>query len=152
VYVLKGTALDAMVSPNPLTSAGSGFIKFSGGSCTNCGVAMDATHNKAVIGLSLAGLPGFQFLNLATSTFEPAFAAPSGDMSEGLMIDSIRNLLLSASETGNYEIVDVTTSTSPIFFEHPVPPNNPLDSSGEDCSTGILLAPIETFSPPFDLF
>ena len=60
VYLLTGTSLGST-----LTSSGSGTINFSGGNCTNCGVAMDAVHNKAVIGLSLDGVPGFQFLNLA---------------------------------------------------------------------------------------
>src|SRR5450631_3270253 len=62
VYLLTGTTLSKTV-----TSAGTLTIGFSGGSCTNCGVAMDAVHNKAVIGLSIAGAPGFQFLDLATS-------------------------------------------------------------------------------------
>jgi hypothetical protein len=77
VYLLAGTALSGT-----LTSGGSGVIGFSGGSCTNCGVAMDGIHNKALIGLSVGGAPGFQFLNLATSAFEPAFASPSGHISE----------------------------------------------------------------------
>ena len=68
VYLLTGTTIGL-----PLTSAGTGTISFSGGSCTNCGVAMDAVHNKALIGLSIGGVGGFQFLNLATSVFEPAF-------------------------------------------------------------------------------
>ena len=63
----------ARQSVYPLTSGGTGTIGFSGGSCTNCGVAMDAVHNKALIGLSIGGAGGFQFLNLATSVFEPAF-------------------------------------------------------------------------------
>src|SRR5205823_14806375 len=41
VYVITGTALT-----NTLTSGGSGTIGFSGGDCTNCGIAMDATHNR----------------------------------------------------------------------------------------------------------
>jgi hypothetical protein len=158
VYVLKGTALDPAVVTNPLTSGGSGHINFSGGSCTNCGVAMDARHNKAAIALSLAGAGGFQFLNLgATPVFEPAFASqsPTGfffaNISEDPLIDPIRNLLLSASEINNYEIIDVATSTSPQFFEHPVTVSGDLDSSGEDCSTGIVLAPAE-FSGPSNIF
>ena len=157
VYVIKGTALDPAVATNPLTSAGSGQIFFSGGTCTNCGVAMDATHNKAVIGLSLAGLGGFQFLNLGPSpVFEAPFASqsPTGflaNISEDPLIDPIRNLLLSASENNNYEIINVATSTSPQFFEHPVSTVGLLDSSGEDCSTGIVLAPAE-FSFPSNIF
>jgi len=159
VYVMKGTALDPAVATNPLTSGGTGSIGFSGGSCTNCGVAMDATHNKAVIGLSVASQGGFQFLNLGASpAFEAPFASQSppgffASISEDPLIDPIRNLLLSASEHNNYEIINVATSTSPQFFEHPVPlPGfELLDSSGEDCSTGIVLAPAE-FSAPSKIF
>lgn len=160
VYVLRGTALDPAVVPNPLTSSGSGTISFSGGSCTNCGAAMDATHNKALIGLSISGSGGFQFLNLAgtvtNASFEPAFAsmAPAGfrpGISEDPLIDPIRNLLLSANENNNYEIVNVANTLVPSFFEHPMPTPGEADSSGEDCSTGIALAPYE-FSSPSQVF
>ena len=110
---------------------------------------MDATHNKALIGLSLGSgaTGGFQFLNLATNLFEPAFAsqAPLGKISENPMIDPIRNLLLSAAENENYEIIDVSTSTSPAFFENPtgVIAAYGLDSSAEECSTGIALGSVE---------
>src|SRR5207249_3847143 len=126
VYILKGTALDSTVSTNPLTSAGTGTITgpihgFSIGSCTNCGVMMDSIHNKAVLGLSVSSVPGFQFLDLGPSptttspspTFEPPFTSPSGRISEGPLLDPINNLLLSATESNNYEIVDVAQSTSP---------------------------------------
>jgi hypothetical protein len=99
VYLLTGTTMGL-----PLTSGATGTIGFSGGSCTNCGVAMDAVHNKAVISVSVGGVGGFQFLNLATSVFEPAFKslAPGGgeeaNISEDPLIDPSRNLLLSASE------------------------------------------------------
>jgi hypothetical protein len=134
VYLLTGTAL-----ASTLTSGGSGSIYFG---CTNCGVAMDATHNKAVIGLSIGSKAGFQFLDLAGApAFEPAFTSPAGFISEESLIDPIRNLLLSASEIGDFEIVNVATSTAPAFFENAV--GGYLDSTGEDCSTGIALAPRE---------
>jgi hypothetical protein len=147
VYLLSGTALGAT-----LTSGGSSAISFSGGNCTTCGVAMDATHGQAVLGLSIAGVAGFQFLDLATSSFEPAFASAAGHISEDPLIDPIRGLLLSASEGNNYEVVDVTTTTAPIFYENPVAgvPGD-FDSSGEDCTTGIALAPAE-FSDPSQVF
>jgi hypothetical protein len=155
VYLLSGTTLGST-----LTSGGSSSIGFSGGTCTNCGVAMDATHNKALIGLSIVGVPGFQFLDLGTSpTFEPAFTSPAGHISEDPLVDPSRNttglastggLLLSASENGNYEIADITTTTSPAFYEHATA-GGTLDSSGEDCSTGIALAPAE-FSEPSSVF
>ncbi len=153
VYLLSGTTLGSTLS-----SGGSGFILFSGGTCTNCGVAMDAVHNKALIALSIAGAPGFQFLDLATSTLEPAVVtspfedpvvSPAGSISEGILIDPINNLLLSASEQGNYEIASVATSTPSLtapasFFENATAVVG-LDSSGEDCSTRIALATAEQF-------
>jgi hypothetical protein len=144
-----------------LTDAAVGLATFSGGSCMTCGVAMDATHNKAVIALNFGpanSVGGFQFLDLATSTFEPAFAsmapAPGGfatNISEDILIDPIRNLILSPDEGMNYELVNVATTTSPKFFENTISsaPFPFLDSAGEDCSTGIALATDEESSGLF---
>jgi hypothetical protein len=148
VYLLSGTTLGTTLS-----SGASGFIGFSGGSCTNCGVAMDAVHNKALIGMSTSGGAGFQFLNLATNLFEPTFATQSGgNISEDPLLDPIRNLVLSPNESNNYEIINVATTTSPSFFEHAIPsPPGEADSSAEDCSTGIIAAPME-FSGPSGVY
>jgi murein DD-endopeptidase MepM/ murein hydrolase activator NlpD len=169
VYVLKGTALDSSVSPNPLSSSGSGIIDFSGGSCTNCGVAMDAIHSKATIGLAFSPfVGGFQFLSLNSPlTFQPSFATMDilKNISEDPLIDPTRNtfglntltgnpagaLLLSPSEDNNYEIIDVTTSV-PAFFERSISNvAGEADSGAEDCETGIVLAPYE-FTFPSQLF
>lgn len=108
---------------------------------------MDAVHNRAVIGLAVSGAPGFQFLDLGTSpSFEPPFKSPSGSISEDPLIDPTRNLLLSAAENGNYEIVNVAATTSPTFFENPTGQSN-LDSSAEDCTTGLALASLESSNP-----
>jgi hypothetical protein len=116
---------------------------------------MDAVHNKAVISLSLSGVGGFQLLDLApsTPTFEPAFASPApggpfypGNTSENPLVDPNNNLVLSASESNNYEIINLANPAKPGFFEHPIPnPNSALvaDSTTEDCATGIALAPYE---------
>ena len=114
---------------------------------------MDGVHNKAGIGLSIAGAPGYQLLNLATSVFEPAFKSPSGKISEDPLIDPGRNFILSASEINNYEIVGIATSTAPKFYENPISHTGfgEADSAGEDCSTGIALAPGE-FSGPSQVF
>ena len=116
---------------------------------------MDAFNNRAVIGLSLAGQGGFQFLNLATNTFEPAFASKltgDGSISEDPLIDPIRNLVLNATEQNQYEIIDVATTTSPAFFERAIAgTGGELDSSGADCQTGIILAPAE-FTGPSNVF
>jgi hypothetical protein len=151
VYVITGTTLSTT-----LTSGGSSTIGFSGGSCTNCSVMMDSLHNQAVIGLSVVGAPGFQILNLATSppTFGTAFKSASvpGAISENPLVDPSRNFLLSAAETNNYEIVNIAIPTAPKFFENKIPFSSiEADSSAEDCTTGIALAPGE-FSEPSQVF
>jgi hypothetical protein len=146
VYVLLGTTLT-----NMLTSGGSNTISFSGGAATNTGVAMDGIHNKAVIGLSIGGVAGFQFLDLGASpTFEPVFTSQAGAISEDPLLDPTRNLLLSATETNKFEIVNVATTASPAFFERSgIASGGELDSTAEDCSTGIALAPAESLSGQF---
>ena len=116
---------------------------------------MDAVHNKAAIALSLGGSGGFQFLDLSGSpSLEPAFASQSptsfiANISEDILVDPVRNLLLSPSENGTYELIDISNSSSPKFFENQV--GGVLDSAGEECSTGIAVAPSE-FSGPSAVF
>ena len=94
--------------------------------------------------LQVGDVGGFQFLDLATNTFEPAFATQnsSGDISEDPLIDPVHHYIGSASEDGRFELINVATTTAPTFFEHTVG-SLELDSTAEDCSTGILLAPAE---------
>jgi hypothetical protein len=62
-------------------------------------------------------------------------------------------IVLSAAESGNFEIVDVTNPSTPTFFENPLSGLGPTpsdllpESSGEDTSTGIALAPVENTNP-----
>ncbi len=155
VYVLKGTGLDPSVT-NPLTDGGTGTLDFSGGLATTTGVAMDAVDNKALLGVAVGGKGGFQFLDLSTFTFEAPFASenPGGEISEDPLLDPVHHIIGSASEDNNFEIVNVMNSTSPQFYEQDLSGaiakaagENELDSTSEDCSTGILLAPAE-FSDP----
>lgn len=150
-YSLSGTTIGS-----PLTSAGSGSAGFSGGSCTNCGVAMDATDNYALIGLGIdAAAPGFELLNLAPATPTPfwTYSSPSGNISEDPLIDPIHHLLLSATESNVYELVDISTPGSPVFYDQAIPGvGGELDSSAEDCATGIALAPAEFSSPVSQVF
>jgi hypothetical protein len=141
VYLLSGASLT-----NTLTSGGSGTISFSGGSPTDAGIAMDSIHNRAAIALSVGGVPGFQFLDLNSNTFGSPIASPAGEVSEDPLIDPLRNFLLSASEGGNFEIADLSNPAVPSFYENATGAGE-LDSSGEDCSTGIVVAPAE-FSDP----
>jgi hypothetical protein len=163
VYLISGTSLNATLT----SGGGPGKINFSGGSCINCNVSMDAVHNKAIIGLSIGGkagnfdgTPGFQVLDLSTSTFGPLFASPAGAISEGMLFDPTRNFLLSAveaentpSENNDFEIVDLTNSAAPKFYENDltsvpsVPPFTDLDSTSAECSTGIAVAPAEFTDP-----
>ena len=141
VYRFTGTTLTTT-----LTSSGSGTIGSSGGSCTNCGVVMDSLHNRALIGLSVGGVPSFQFLNLGTNAFGSAFASPAGAISEAPLVDPSRNLLLSASENGNFEVANVLNPATPAFYEKATG-NGETDATAEDCSTGIVLAPAELTTP-----
>jgi hypothetical protein len=111
---------------------------------------MDATGDQAAIGLSVDGEPGFQFLDLASDTFDTPFTSPAGDISEEPLIDPVRHLLLSASEDGTFEITNVSNPSSPVFYENETG-GGELDSTAEDCSTGIALAPAE-FSAPSSVF
>ena len=152
VYVLRGTGLDPSVATNPLTDSGTGTANFSGGAATTTGVAMDAVDNKALLVISDGGTGGFQFLDLSTDTFESPFATgnPGGEISEDPLIDPIHHIIGSASEDGNFEIINASTSTSPQFYEQNLSTavtSGELDSTSEDCSTGILLAPAEDSVP-----
>ncbi|HWJ40310.1 MAG TPA: hypothetical protein VNT29_04235 [Candidatus Limnocylindrales bacterium] len=136
VFLINGTTLSSTV-----TSSADSTQSFSGGSCMNCGVVVDSTVNKALvaIGLSSGGPGGFQFLDLASNTFEAPI--PVGTRtSEDASIDPIRHLVLSPNEDAIYQILNTTTSTAAIF-------NNSIsgepDSAGEDCTTGIALSTLE---------
>jgi hypothetical protein len=145
VYLLNGSKLT-----DTLSSGGTGTSNFSGGSPTNAGVAMDPSHNRAVIALSVNGTAGFQFLDLSSNTFDAPVASPDGEVSEDPLIDPFRDLLLSASEDGNFEIADASNPASPVFYENATG-GGELDSTAEDCSTGIALAPAE-FSNPSSVY
>ena len=68
VYLLTGSTLNTTLHSGSNASA-----FFSGGSCQNCGVAVNALSNKAVINMGLTPSPtnsGVQLLNLNTNVFE----------------------------------------------------------------------------------
>lgn len=135
VYLLSGSTLS-----NTLTSSGSGSLSFSGGSCTNCGVVVNAAADTATIGLSLATGGGYQFLNLATNSFQTPIATGTGStgISEDIAIDPVRNFILSPTEAGEYEIVKTTPAIS--LYENTANAGAVFDSAAEDCSTGVALS------------
>lgn len=141
VYLVNGTTMEGT-----LTSGGNGSIGFSGGSPTDAGVAIDPTHDRALLTLSVDGQPGFQLLDLSSNTFGPPIASPGGAVSEDPLMDPFRDLLLSAAENGDFELADVSNPSNPTFYENQTSAGE-LDSTGEDCSTGIALAPAEGSDP-----
>ena len=110
----------------------------------NCGVVVDSTTNRALItiGLSAGGPGGYQFLDLASNTFEAPIPA-GGETSEDVSIDPVRHLVLSPNEEGNYQLVNVTTATAALFNNVGFATGGAPDSAGEDCTTGIALSTLE---------
>lgn len=136
-----------------LTSGANTTAVFSGGSCENCGVGINAANNTALIAEGFVGggggefgggSSGVQVLNLATNTFNSTFSL-AHFVSEDISIDSGRNLVLSPAEDGFYDILKIGTNNA--FTEYgnnlygsatvPLPY---MDSAAEDCTTGIALA------------
>jgi hypothetical protein len=139
VYTIKGTTVT-----NTLSSGSDGIASFSGGRCNNCGVAIDALNNKAVIAMGLSSSSsssGIQYLDLGTNVF--ATPVPTiNRVSEDISIDPTRSLLLSASESGSYDLLQ-TPSSGPVDYQNFISGAGEMDSSAEDCSTGIALASSE---------
>jgi len=165
IYLLSGTSLTSTMTSGATASAG-----FTGGSCQNCGVAINQATNTAAIMVGLSGPPsgsGIQFLDLGTNKLSSPVAA-ANQVSEGIVWDPNRNLVLSPNEgagengAGIYDLFDTSAVPSPITssgqvvsapeFANPVyipcrvvarggaGTGTFLDSAAEDCSTGIALA------------
>jgi len=144
VYLITGTTLNAT-----LTSGSNGFAGFSGGRCQNCGVAINGVTNTAVITVGLGASPsgsGIQFLNLASNTFSPPVPA-TNEVSEDILWDPGRDLILSPNEFGFYDLFQTSSSSATPEFGNPV--GGELDSAAEDCLTGIALATDEFTSNLF---
>jgi hypothetical protein len=144
VYLITGTTLN-----KTLTSGANTFAGFSGGSCENCGVAIDATNNTAYIEEGITGGAsgtGVQALNLATNTFAAPFPMHF-NVSENIAIDPFLNYVLTPGEFSNYTILQIAPNGTLREFGEPVSPAAVLDSAAEDCTTGIALASEEGTSP-----
>jgi PEP-CTERM motif len=133
VDLINGTTLTT------ITSGSNTSASFSGGSCQNCGVAINPTDNTAVIAMGITGGSGdgVQVLNLSNNTFNTPFPM-SHEVSENVSIDSSRGLLLSPGESGNYTLLKI--GAGDIFTEFGMQIGGTLDSAAEDCTTGIALA------------
>jgi hypothetical protein len=140
VYLISGTTLT-----NTLTSGSNTTTTFSGGTCNNCGVALNAANNTATINMGVTGGAsgsGVQILDLNTNTFHPAFPMLR-QVSENISVDPTRSLILSADEGGNFVLDQIQGDGSLKEFDSSFSIGGESDSSAEDCSTGIGLSPQE---------
>jgi len=139
VYLISGTTLT-----NTLTSGANTTASFSGGSCQNCGVALNANNNTAAINMGVIGGVdgGVQILNLNTNTFNTPFPMAQS-VSENISVDPTRSLVLSAGEGGNFTLLQIQSNGSLLEFDSTGGTGIENDSSAEDCSTGIGLTPGE---------
>jgi hypothetical protein len=144
VVCTENTANVDIINGSTLTTIPSGsntYTSFSGGSCENCGVGINAANNTAVIGMGLIGASsgsGVQVLNLSNNTFNTPVPL-TNQVSEDVSIDSGRNLILSPNESGNYDLLKIGSGNSLTEYGNYVGYGT-LDSAAEDCTTGIALA------------
>lgn len=138
--------LNSANSVTTLTSAANLSTGFSGGNCENCGVAVNALTNQAVIAIGHSSSPSgtaLQTLNLGSNTF----ATPVDlfdHVSEDISIDPTRGYILSPNEQDLYDILQVNSLTGAITGEFGrVTGTGENDSAAEDCSTGIALTVTE---------
>jgi hypothetical protein len=149
VYLISGTTLNTT-----LTSGSNGFAFFSGGECENCGVGINAVTNTAVITMGLTppddtySGSGFQFLDLGSNTFSTPVQA-FNEVSEDIVWDPGRNLILSPNEEDNYDLFNTLTVPPQEFGESIGTFADNPDSAGEDCTTGIALSSDESTSNLF---
>jgi hypothetical protein len=139
VYLITGTTLT-----NTLTSGANASASFSGGSCLNCGVALNANNNTAAINMGVSGGVdgGVQILNLTTNTFGTPLPMLES-VSENISVDPTRSLVLTAGEGGNFTLLQIQSNGSLLEFDSSFGTGIENDSSAEDCSTGIGLTPGE---------
>ncbi|MCX6626238.1 MAG: hypothetical protein NTW28_01225, partial [Candidatus Solibacter sp.] len=146
VYTLSGAAIT-----NTLNSSSNANASFSGGACRNCGVAINALTNQAVIAMGLSPSPsnsGIQILDLGPHTFQPPIAA-NHVISEDISIDPTRGYILSPGESGFYDLFTFNSTTGAVTGQVSNyiatlssvggQIGGELDSAAEDCTTGLAL-------------
>jgi RHS repeat-associated protein/uncharacterized repeat protein (TIGR01451 family) len=142
VYLLR----DSIIT-DTLTSQATGNVGFSGGGCQNCGVAINAVTNQAILTVGLSGnsAGGIEALDLATNNISAPVPTSGVSISEDISIDPVRGLVLSASESSAFEIFKADTGSFSVFDQviGDIPHQYELDSTAEDCTTGIAVAPAE---------
>ena len=139
IYLITGSTLNTT-----LTSGSNGSAFFSGGTCNNCGVAINALTNTAYIAMGFTGGAsgnGVQALNLNTNALAPPF--PTAFLvSENISVDPGRNLILSPGESNNYDLLQLNASggITGELGNATMGGGGEYDSAAEDCTTGIALA------------
>ncbi|HLI82506.1 MAG TPA: hypothetical protein VKV17_01240 [Bryobacteraceae bacterium] len=143
VYHIRGVGTTNTFTS--LTDSADTTMNFSGGHPYTGGVAVNAAGNYAVLTIGDSAAPSgsaLQTLNLATDTFLPPFPL-ANEVSENISIDPNRGAVLSANEESNYDLVALDPSGGLTAEYTKNIGIGELDSSAEDCSTGIALAPAE---------
>jgi Stigma-specific protein, Stig1 len=139
LYVFTGLALTSTPTANATA-----FASFSGGACETCGVAFDAATGIAWLAEGAAAPTVSQ---LEPFTPPAGFGPPIGlfgkEASENIQIDPIRKLILSANEGNTWQIIKSDTGVVHDSTADFTGTGGLLDSTAEDCSTGIALAPYE---------
>jgi hypothetical protein len=137
-----------------LNSGSTGATGFSGGSCQNCGVAMNSLTNQVAINMGLAGSPsgsGIQILDLNTKTFQTPKPLQF-QVAENISIDPTRGYILTPSESNRYNLVQFNSANGVLGTEfnfNPPGSSGEFDSAAEDCTTGIALTAEEFTSNVF---
>jgi hypothetical protein len=139
IYRINGSSLTSTV-----VSGATSTPFFSGGSCRNCGVAINALTNTAYITIGVAGSPsssGIQGLNLNTGALSAPFSLRH-IVSENISVDAGRNLLLTPGEDNSYGLVQLSPSGGLLaeFANTTIGGSGEYDSAAEDCTTGVALA------------
>jgi hypothetical protein len=108
-----------------------------------------AVTNTAAIAIGLSSSPSLdalQFLNLANNALSAPVVAPFR-LSEDIVWDPTRNLILSPAEGGSYNLFDTSALPASISAgqtvsapEYTNPTSGELDAAAEDCLTGIALS------------
>ena len=138
VYHITGVGSTNTVTN--LTSGATGFASFSGGSCENCGVAVNSGTNQAIIA---EGANQLQVLNLSTNTFATPFPL-AHEVSENIVVDFVDGGILSLGEDNFYDFISYDSSGNlKTEYGMPIAAAGEGDSSAVDCKTHIALGPYE---------
>jgi hypothetical protein len=134
IYLINGNALSSTLMSGGMNQEQFSFL---GGLCTTCGVLVDTAHNRAILSIAnnpaagpspsaspssspspSAGPGAYQILNLSNNTLSTPINPPATDMiAESFGFDTSGNLILSADESGFFDLIDITNPASPIPYQ-----------------------------------